>query len=122
MNLSRIMRKQKQLMAAMDWPAGAPLPEGNEGAAKSHLLAAIHECAEAMNELNWKPWKANKKVIDRDAFTTELMDIVQFVANAALVMDISAEELAGALELKWEENFARIKRGEVTSGVQPGQN
>ncbi len=112
MNIQEIMAQQFKLMSAMGWPGGAPK---NEEAAKGHLLAAIHECTEAMNELNWKPWKSTAKEVDRVAFATELMDIVQFVANAALVMDFEAAELEAALRVKWKENYRRIEAREVTS-------
>jgi hypothetical protein len=118
MTLEEIFVAQITLMEAMGWPAGAPDSAkcgGNQDAAKAHLLAAIHECTEAMNELNWKPWKKNRKIVDRDAFATELMDIVQLVVNAALVMGYTNEDLAKALRVKWAVNFQRIDAGEVTS-------
>lgn len=109
--LTEIFDKQDELMDAMGWPGGSI----GEDAAKGHLLAAIHECTEAMNELNWKPWKANKKKVDLDKFATELMDIVQFITNAAIVMGIDERHLENALRKKWLENHERIAKGEVTN-------
>ena len=116
LSIEEILDRQHVLMKSMGWPAGEPIIEGNEDAAKSHLLAAIHECTEAMNEMNWKPWKANKKPVDPQKLATELMDIIQFVANAALVMNLSSWDLERALREKWEVNFQRIEQGEVTNG------
>lgn len=112
MTLNQILKEQRLLLASMGYPGG----KFGEEAAKGHLLAAIHECTEAMNELNWKPWKRVKKKVSHEKLATELMDIIQFVANAAIVMDIDAKTLESALKTKLVENFDRIKRGEVTSG------
>lgn len=121
MNIREIYEEQYKLLEAMGWPAGKPvhLPvgDGNQEAAKSHLLAAIVECTEALNEINWKPWKKGSKAINYEEFTTELMDIIQFVINAAIVMDVTPRELESALRSKWLINYQRIQDGGVTNGA-----
>jgi len=113
MNLKLIYDEQYLLMQKMGWPGGKP---GSQEAAKGHLLAAIVECTEALNEINWKPWKNSKQSVDRMAYATELMDIIQFVINAAMAMNISPVTLEHALRNKWKVNHERIDRGETTNG------
>lgn len=113
--IGEIMYQQAKLMRSMGWPAGEPTAEGNQEAAKAHLLATMVECTEALGELNWKPWKNYTTEVDKEKFATELMDIMQFVCNAALVMNIDDYDLEQAIRNKWKENYRRIDEGEVTS-------
>ena len=111
MTLGDLIDRQTELLEAMGWPGG---PVG-EDSAKGHLLAAIHECTEAMNELNWKPWKAKKKAVDMDKYATELMDIMQFVANAAIVMGLEEADLERAFYKKLHVCYKRVQTNEVTT-------
>lgn len=111
LNLETIFNTQSNLQALMDWPGGI-----GQAGTKEMLLGAMVECTEALDEINWKPWKAHiPKDYDKEKFTTELTDIIQFVINAALCMNLTAEDLTIALQVKWVENYARIKEGKVTS-------
>ncbi len=118
-NLDELMYKQARLLRSMGWPGGKPIIDmGNEEAAKGHLLAAMVECTEALNELNWEPWKSTCSEVDRVKYATELMDIVQFVCNAALAMGLDEIDLERAIRDKWQENQRRIDAGEVTCLVK----
>lgn len=110
LNLTELMETQKALQSAMGNPTGH-----GEAGAKENLLQAVVEAVEALRELNFKPWKRGVKVVDRAAFATELTDVMQFLANAALSMELTAEDLSNALRAKWEVNRDRINAKEVTS-------
>lgn len=77
MDLSTVMAEQHRLQQAMGWPCG----HGTD-AYRLNLLAFGVELGEATQELNWKPWK--DAPADREALGTELVDALQFWANAVL--------------------------------------
>ena len=110
LNLTELLETQKALQAAMGNPTGY-----GEAGLKENLLQAIVEVVEALRETNFKPWKAKRIEVDRVKLATELTDILQFWANAALAMDLKPDELSGALRAKWLVNRERINQKEVTS-------
>ena len=110
LNLTELLHTQKALQASMGNPTGF-----GEAGLKENLLQAIVEVVEALRETNFKPWKTKHIVVDRQKLATELTDILQFWANAALAMDIGPEELTEALRAKWLVNRERINQKEVTS-------
>lgn len=108
LDLTELMRTQKELQHRMGDPTGS-----GEAGCKENLLHAIVELVEAMREINFKPWKAAQKPVDRKALATELTDVLQFWANAANAMELTPEELTEALRSKWIVNVQRIQVGEV---------
>jgi hypothetical protein len=108
-----LVQVQRQLQDAMGHPNG----HQGEGA-KNALTHAFTEVAEALNEVHWKPHKKHKPehgtLKDRTKFVTELTDVLQCVANAAVAFDVTAEELSQALIIKWGVNFESVDNGEVT--------
>lgn len=110
LSLDELLKTQRQLQARMGEPTGT-----GEAGCKESLLHVIVETTEAMAELNFKPWKATRKVVNREDLATELTDILQFWANAANSMGLTPEELTQALRAKWQVNQERINSGEVVS-------
>lgn len=108
LTLKELLDTQRSLQARMGNPTGL----GEEGV-KENLLHVVVESVEALREINFKPWKANKIVVDRNALATELTDILQFWANAALAIGLTPEELTAALRTKWGVNHQRIDTGDV---------
>jgi len=108
LDLSELLQTQRELQHKM----GDPIGHGEAGC-KENLLHAIVELVEAMREINFKPWKARQKPVDRKAFATEMTDVLQFWANAANAMELTPEELTHALRKKWVVNVQRIQLGEV---------
>lgn len=100
---------QDLLNDSMGYPSGV----GEKGV-KENMLALIVEATEVLDEINWKPWKKNKKEVNREKFITEMTDILQFWSNAATVMNVSIEEISNSLRNKWLVNIKRIENGEVT--------
>lgn len=107
-DLNELLNTQFALQARMGNPTGT-----GEAGVKENLLHVIVETVEAMREINFKPWKAKHHIVDRSALATELTDILQFWANAALAAGLTADELSQALRLKWEVNLQRIEDGTV---------
>ena len=110
MNLEEVLKVQQALQARM----GNPIGFGEVGV-KENLLHVMVEAVEALREINFKPWKTSHREVDRHKLATELTDILQFWANAALAFGLTAEELEQALRLKWEVNQQRIDAHEVKS-------
>jgi NTP pyrophosphatase (non-canonical NTP hydrolase) len=100
---------QYRLQAAMGWPNGT-----GEAGVKENLLHVVVEAVEALREINFKNWKRNSVTVDKEALATELTDIIQFVFNAAIALDLDGVDLTKALRTKWEENRRRIEDGETT--------
>jgi dimeric dUTPase (all-alpha-NTP-PPase superfamily) len=73
-------------------------------------LAINTEVAEAMQEIAWKPW-AKTDHLNREAFIEELVDMMHFVMNLALVADCDAAEFFEAYMTKVEENKRRQREG-----------
>lgn len=129
-DIQEIMKVQFELQKAMGFPGATEFCMGEDGdtqalpfsdtnyseqGAKEMLLAAMVECSEALGEFSWKCWKPDGyKEVDKQAMATELTDIIQFVANAAIYLGLSGSDLAYALQNKWQLNFKRIHMGETT--------
>lgn len=108
LSLTELLGTQARLQARMGDPTGT-----GEAGLKENLLHVIVEATEALAETNFKPWKATRKEVDREALAMELTDILQFWANAALAMGFTPEELTNALRIKWNVNHQRIDTGDV---------
>ena len=106
LTFNEVHRRQSDLQMRMGFPNGF-----GEIGASENLFAAMMECAEAINELNWKKWKAEKNPVDKERFATELTDIIQFVFNAAACLELDEYDLATALIKKWDVNDHDIKSG-----------
>jgi hypothetical protein len=105
-----VLATQQALQAKMGDPTGF-----GEAGVKENLLHVMVEAVEALREINFKPWKMTTHEVNRYKFATELTDILQFWANAALAFGLTAEELEDALRLKWQINLDRIAAHEVKS-------
>lgn len=113
LDFKEMFNAQRTLQSSMGWPNGH-----GEAGCKENLLHAIVEIVEALNETNFKNWKKQKLIVNRIKLATELTDIFQFLTNAALAMDLTAEDLTLALRAKWDVNQQRIDDGEVRRAEQ----
>jgi len=102
--LKEFFDEQTKLQEAL----GQPLGEG-EAALKECVLAAQVELVEVLNEVNWKPWKKSKKVVNKELLVTELVDVFQFLVNGCIAMDIKEEDLMQAYAEKLKINYQRIE-------------
>lgn len=77
-------------------------------------LALIVEVTEFLQEFNWKEWKRNNKVVDRQKVTAEFADIIAFIGTLIVLLNsagIHPEELAMAYLSKEAENVNRFMKG-----------
>lgn len=75
-----------------------------------NVLAAIDELMEFLTEWRWKPWDREDlrgKVDDRAAAKRELADVMHFIANLAIALNISGTELGDEYISKVAENRRR---------------
>lgn len=78
-----------------------------------NILAAIDELMEALAEVRWKPWDREdlRGEVDVEAFKKELVDVLHFIANLAIVTGISGDELSEEYLRKVEVNKKRHEIG-----------
>jgi dimeric dUTPase (all-alpha-NTP-PPase superfamily) len=108
LDLVELLETQRALQARMGNPTGT-----GEAGLKENVLHAIVELTEVLREINFKPWKISRVEVDRVKLATELTDVLQFWANAALAMGLTPDELTQALRAKWGVNHQRIDDGDV---------
>ena|SRR3990167_6503226 len=81
------------------------------------MIAAVLECAEVLEEIDWKPWKTELKkcdlITEDKAFEIlmELVDIHHFVMNVLIAYSIPYRAFHAAFQVKQDENVRRF-RGE----------
>lgn len=108
MNIKELLTKQAELQVLM----GLSLElRSGEKAVKESILACAAELFEVLNEINWKPWKKTKKPVDEEKLKSELVDVLQFWANAVNAAGFSPEEMEEALKIKWQINERRVEDG-----------
>ena len=73
--------------------------------------ALIAELGEFLQEIGWKSWVTNRGWINRDAAIKELIDIGHFLANLAVVIDVTDEEWVKAYQSKQQLNIKRQENG-----------
>lgn len=78
---------------------------------KEYVLALEHELHEALDEMSWKPWATREPVLDRTAYIGELIDVLHFLMNLFLVVEVSADEIYDGYIAKWAVNVSRFNGG-----------
>lgn len=76
--------------------------------------AAMLELGEAYNEFSWKSWAKNQ-FRNQDALTSELVDVLFFVANALVANGVTSEQLTKKYRSKMGINTQRQVQGYDTS-------
>lgn len=74
------------------------------------LRAAMLEIAEAYQEFSWKSW-AKEQFRNQDALTSELVDVLFFIANALAANGVTSEQLTAKYRSKMGLNTARQVAG-----------
>ena len=77
---------------------------------KDMVLAAEDELHEVLGETGWKPW-ATSRHINLEEARDELVDVVCFVVNLSLALDMTPHELARRHAVKVDTNLARQRDG-----------
>lgn len=80
-----------------------------------NLRGAIHEICEAGEETPWKPWSSRDPVemwnANRDNFIDEIVDVLHFLASAALAAQATDEEIERRYKAKSATNTQRQEDG-----------
>ena len=104
--MNKIFREQQRLQDVMNNPMGK-----GEEAIKNNIFAMAVEGVEVLDEINWKPWKKQRKRVDPQKVHEELVDCLQFLVNAMIASGMSANDVNWIIERKWEINHRRVKDG-----------
>lgn len=78
--------------------------------AKEVILALEDELHEVLGELNWKPWKKNKKPVDQSKLLAEIADCWHFLLELTMLFNFEAD-LLPAMERSFKKNHDRLKAG-----------
>jgi dimeric dUTPase (all-alpha-NTP-PPase superfamily) len=112
-----LLREQLVLNHAM----GDPMDQAGtlDGGVKENMLALIVEATEVLSEVNWKPWKQAEhqlKPVDSEALLTELIDVLQFWANAVNSAGFTHNDVARAYLEKLTVCHNRARTGHAGKG------
>jgi hypothetical protein len=66
---------------------------------KDMMLAAHVELDEALQRIDWKPWRSDR-VTDRAGFVEEMVDVLHFCGNLLVAFDVTDDELHEAYTAK----------------------
>lgn len=76
-----------------------------------NATALVAELVELLQEVQWKPWANDRgKITDRDAALTEFVDIMHFLGNLALALDLDHADIAERYLGKVQVNRERQSR------------
>lgn len=70
-------------------------------------FALTDEIHEFMRELNWKPWKKTKKIVDIVKVQNELIDCWHFLIELSIIWGLEAEDVANLYLQKNQVNVTR---------------
>jgi hypothetical protein len=73
-------------------------------------LALTDELHEALNESGWKPW-ATSRHLNRAAFAGEMIDVLHFWVNLALVAGVTEQDILDLYFAKADRNAKRQLAG-----------
>jgi phosphoribosyl-ATP pyrophosphohydrolase len=85
-------------------------PEEQMEYLREMFVALVSELNEAMDETGWKTW-ATSNHINRDAFLSEMVDLLQFWMNMVALTGATASEIRNKLERKHFINYRRLTEG-----------
>lgn len=69
------------------------------------------ETTELLDALPWKPWKKSYKEVDLDNVHLEIIDILHFVLELAIIWGLDAKAIHEIYMKKMQENIDRQKKG-----------
>jgi len=76
---------------------------------KTQVLGALDELHEVLGETGWKPWKSEGYgTVNRDAYLSEISDVLVFVTNLVIAVGGTPDELEGCLRATQAKNQRRM--------------
>jgi hypothetical protein len=76
----------------------------------TNVMAIVHEACELHDETSWKPW-AKDQFINGASIRHELVDIMHFMVNIALAVDMTADDFVEMYFAKAAVNAKRQAAG-----------
>ncbi len=104
--LAEIFRRQGALRKKYLWHEDF----SQEQQTKVYAQAICSESQEIINHTNWKPWKETKKAFDREEVIYEYIDVLHFVIDGLLSLNVTSEQAMQYYLAKNKENHDRIGR------------
>ena len=81
---------------------------------RDYSVALMMEQAEFLDEVSWKPWRtfeSQKPEPNKRKLALEWIDMLFFIIDQALTLEITSEELESAFITKMNANLKRISNG-----------
>lgn len=123
LNIEELFSIQEQMQRHMGYPMGEGQSDQlsrdgrvEQGAFRENTLALMVEAAEALDEINWKPWKAEEHEIIYGKLLAELVDILRFWANMVNCAGFTPDQVTRAFYKVIENHHARIANGVDRNG------
>jgi uncharacterized HAD superfamily protein len=88
-----------------------------EESTKEFVLAVINEANELLTEINWASWKTKREIIEGN-ICEELIDIVKFALNIAIIWGIDEVKLFEEFERKSQVVVQRKKQNEELAQIK----
>ena len=108
--LERIFSAQRRVtaMTGSDPPG---YPRDVDGRVSALCTAIIQEAVELQNTTGWKWWKQSAAPLDMAHAREELVDVLHFAVQAAIVLGMSPDDLVAEYERKAAINVRRQEAG-----------
>ena len=76
---------------------------------KEFILCAHQELAEVLDSVDWKTYHNYAKEYNDEHLKTEIIDVLKFVMNLAIVWGMSAEDIEDEFNRKTDITISRFK-------------
>lgn len=104
--LQSIFKKQQALFENYEFAKGL----SQEQLTIIYAQAIASEAQELMNHCNWKAWKQTKKRFNQREVIFEYIDLLHFVVNGLIALDVNAYQCMQYYNAKNKENHERKAR------------
>lgn len=74
---------------------------------KEYILASADELFEVLHEINWKIWRKQRKEVDEKKIQEELIDVLHFWVNLAILWNMTPDILEETYLHKNAKNINR---------------
>lgn len=113
MNIGELLDSQaRSQLQRFGKPLGDFTPYERIDFIRTQLLAALDELHEALHETGWKPWRTEGYAeVNRGAYLHELADVLVFIANLAVAVGATGDELHQVLTEVQAKNELRMASG-----------
>lgn len=108
--LNDIFERQRKFMIMLGNDLSISANEVDQRFINDLTLAAIKEMTEFLDEFPWKTWKKNQS-LNVDKAKDELIDVLHFIFELAILLDMTPDELYSRYVKKNEINIERQNKG-----------